>query len=87
MEMNGNLKIMSIVNFEEYKLGKRVMDDFPGCIESINKCMLELAKYEEYYEIAMCIQKLFESKVLMLITLEAYAELMKQNEAKNEEKD
>ncbi len=77
---------MSIIDFEEYKLGKRVMDDFPGCIDTINKCMTELGKYEEYYEIAMCIQQLFESKVLMLITLEAYEELLKQNGAKNEEK-
>lgn len=77
---------MKVVDFEEYKLGKRVMDDFPSCIKTINKCMTELGKYEEYYEIALCIQQLFESKVLMLITLEAYAELMKQNEEKNEEK-
>lgn len=76
---------MKVVDFEEFKLGKRVINDFPGCIQAIDKCMLELYKYEEYYEISMCIQQLFESKVLMAITLEAYGELMKQ-EAKNEEK-
>lgn len=60
------------------------MDDFPICIKELDKCLELLYKYEAYYEIAICAQQLFESKILMQLTLEAYTELMQRNEIKVE---
>lgn len=71
-----------IINFEEIKLAKRVVKDFPGAIQKLDICLNMLYDNKEYFDIANVIQQMEESKYLMELTLDVYSQILegKKNE-------
>lgn len=75
-----------VINFEEIKLAKRVVQDFPELLIKLDNCKQILYNNSDYIDIAKVIRQIDESVYTMELILGLYQEILKQNGVAFEQK-
>lgn len=68
----------NVINFEEIKLAKQIVADFPQLIENLDKCTNLLYNGRAYYDVALVLNQIRDSKVMMEVLLNGYTQVLQQ---------
>lgn len=72
----------NVVNLDEIRLAKQIVTDFPNLIQKLDNCYKMLYNGADYYDIALVLQQIQDSKVTMELFLNGYTQVLEQAKEK-----
>lgn len=69
----------NLVNLEEIKLAKKIVQDFPDLLIKLDNCANLVYNGKDYIDIAKVLRQIDESKCMMELILETYRRVLEQN--------